>query len=283
MLESLDQTNIGSLTLEDRKEYEFPFDPSQELSVEEKQRILEMIRKTRTNSFGSPVGQWSDFRYWASGAALVFPEETEKLGLDEQIFNLNEAIIQERKLKTPFGLARNLRAIKTLFPQRFRELNIGQEEWEILKKRTDEVRNSNDWKDNFEILASMSIIFPERIDELVFNEDELNNMRNEVNKELDHPSLCYLYAQRAANFKLFCPAKAINLVPEQRGKHLREHFQEWRRRYQEGNWILFPEYVANLKILSAEQIKITNNGFEFVMPNNFAKPPAPPIPEMRKF
>ena len=204
---------------------------------------------------------------------------------------------------------------KVVFPSRFGEFKLSQDDWDMVRKRIDKEKKEGDNLTALRVASHAKILFPEHIREIqkllpwnnvsVLMED--NNPWIMQNLKILYPEKTVSYsdgvqtelgadiqksyrrkewlilAEYLGVYKILFPGKKT-------GVKLNDEFwqgvKDELKRYSEKKEIRsFLYYAMCLKLIAAKEIKITDTSFEVIMPEEKPdfKEALPPMPQYKKF
>ncbi|MDO8618749.1 MAG: hypothetical protein Q7R49_02260 [Candidatus Daviesbacteria bacterium] len=284
ILESLNQTNIGSLNLEEPpKGPELLFDPKRDIKEDNWQLIVAFLKEL--GDFGI-LGVLN--RYQAASLLKLF--SADKLitldGIDNGWLDVKFQLV---KSKARLSVADNFlgmvnvasfRAAKILYPEKFTEVGLKEEDYPGFERSVRKQIKDNNAANPFiySIVRDLKILFPNH--EFDFDWEGLIN---------EHPQVKYGVSAASAG-SLARLLAGLRIVDENRFKKIAVTGLMWRNFHQHlRNQTLieeeFTEMAANMAIIAAEEVVLTEKEFYLIpaKPKPSFTKETPPIPEMRKF
>ncbi|MDO8618683.1 MAG: hypothetical protein Q7R49_01920 [Candidatus Daviesbacteria bacterium] len=277
MLESLQQTNIGSLTLEEpQPRLDLPFNPVTDLTEEDLGFLKDYVYITSPAQDLEHVE--SQFYYH-----ILNSKEDNELSWNPPVEGLNSDSRRDvDRLISVVG------AIKTVFPAKFSSLPI---DMYLLKLRLTQNINFLGIGGGSRFVnevASFAIAYPEE-DTAELKEKVLNGWEGTLSWLKKQTTSWFYELDSLANLRILSEEifQDFHLSNEkllQMKKGLMETRESARRAGGEW-WGEFLKYGAYLAIISAEKVEITNKGLELTMPGLEPEliQTTPSLPEMRKF
>ena len=274
-----ERINIKDLTLEEpEKKRGLPFDPERDITEEDWEGMKNDTKKDRAEHM------WYFFAKKVMSMNILLPEKMEELDLKNEETWQGMRDYLKKLLKEGSSsdhLVSYATAMKIIFPERFSEFYVGGEVWEGMKNRLNREREAANWW-AFAILAlEMKILFPDRSSE--FLDDTAREGMEKLLKKMRSEKIWYNYFQQAMQAKVLFPDRASDLYPDKTAwKEIKEHLMRART---DSRGETFLEIAMHMKLLAAEEIKITDQGLEIIMPkeNPEFKEETPPMPQTRKF
>ncbi|MDO8618651.1 MAG: hypothetical protein Q7R49_01760 [Candidatus Daviesbacteria bacterium] len=296
-LTDLDRINIKNLTLEEPRivEAKLSFDPKRDITA----RDWEYMKKSLPSMYTV------NHIHQAAFMRTLFPENVDELGLDQRRWDNTGEILNLEITDTLADLDFNSYAATVsiiadslaAFPEHQRILKYKYAEFRENAKR----KFQGLFKNKFDIYQKLAEVMGESrrqdfmADLAVVSREDLlayPNLENDKNIWLDrlnnllNPSA--IDAPSAANFRLTFPDEPLEA--QKNIKNIRRecigYLQHARNSY-DGmrDYSEFTTIVYSLAVLSASEIKHTDQGVELVFPEaeKGFSPTIPPIPEMRKF
>ncbi|MDO8618658.1 MAG: hypothetical protein Q7R49_01795 [Candidatus Daviesbacteria bacterium] len=285
MLETLTQTNIGALNLpelihEDRSG--LPFDPYKDLTLEDWGKIKQGIHSAET---------LSDYITYRGQARILFPERENELGLSDDIWSKIHVFLGIQTAESIYSSARGVEMLANAllaFPKRAAEIKVFSEL--IRSSKNHHIMNSSR-AGRFDVptwVSDLALISPEDLPSYpgleAYKQSQLEVFEDTFDGRFSEAA--YRSILPAARFRLVFPDHQLNISPEA-WRVIREYFTYAKSREDtpEFNWRQKTNLFFSLKILAAEEVRITDQGLELVMPQAQAKltEEVPALPEMRKF
>jgi len=267
-----DRINIHELTVEEpEKPSELPFDPERDITEEDWGNMKNSLRK-----------QSVDIAYHALNLEIITPGVVRELALnnvDWQRMKVKLDLVREAK--NPSAFAEEATAMKILFPERSNELNLDEEIWTMLNDHLNKVyRKGNHWYDFSHLAVEMLILFPHRAVELNLNKEAWKGIHGELLRCVPDGDSFYISAK---NMKLLFPSNMNELVLDKKIWDALKRGLKDRKKW--GDWAGFSSRVMAMKILAAEEVKITEKGIEINMHvhKEGITTEIPPTPETKQF
>ncbi|MDO8618662.1 MAG: hypothetical protein Q7R49_01815 [Candidatus Daviesbacteria bacterium] len=284
MLESLDRLNIGSINLPEPQISKRGFDVATMVSETDLVRIGKAIP-------GLKAKGGTDFHNAVFSLSVIAPAEADKFQGDEG-------------LKIGLASLENLAYLKLSFPQIYREVSQGdrislKESGENLYRHLRSLISSADkpWPslkaDAIDIPRSLfeaRVLYP-----LSAFQDLIDIFVPGMVKTLGTPPshldpLSYYALGRwlikARTLRIIAPETGIEINPDEEvWEEMKRQVLPLKKNRFRGSLIVFTNMVADMKVLAAEEIKITNQGLDLIMsrPKVPITEAIPALPEVRKF
>ena len=272
-----ERINIKDLTLEEpeKKKSELPFDPERDITEEDWKRVRESLLSIRQE-------EHPEFTYpeLVKSVKILFPERVSEFNFDDD-FLWRRTKLWSQRHGLP-SLLDYVFEIKLAFPERISELNL--DKLQEINKHIEVYRQRNDWAMFASAAMKMKILFPERIAELHLDETAWVGMKEEL-EQLRTPDLWGYFAKRAMAMKILYPEKSSELNLDSHAWEGMKQDLEKCRAQEHKTWWHISEQAIAMKILVAEEIKITDKGLEIIMPKEkpVFKEEVPSMPQRRKF
>lgn len=249
------------------------FDSKRDIKECEKRGIetnLRMLRRKAAKS-GNPLC-WEDYAINAMYKKVLFPNEKEAI-FNEKTYNAVEEASMEHFHRGNLDRYLHLTASKKiLFPEKWNTSETGRDFhysdmiWKIMHENLEYINPEDEW-DNiypfFNFAQDMKIVAPRRFEEEIDLQKMLgeNIWIQDIQDELEGSTHCY------SNFTLLASPIQVVGYP---GK-IDIDALEWAEMQEEGEEIVkygdilhFAEYSARRNILSAKDIKITDESFDLI-------------------
>ncbi|MDO8618682.1 MAG: hypothetical protein Q7R49_01915 [Candidatus Daviesbacteria bacterium] len=280
MLESLDRTNIGSLTLEEPKSNERnSFKAKRDITNGRWQEVF------RTLDELFDVGRDYQMYDIKSNIKLIAPEVERDLRIEGETANTFQIYqqslrYQNRENAASISLLSQLRVTKVLLQESFKDI-CGQASFAKYHTNSKVL-----WSRNpsniffFEDLRDLKIVFPDRQANIDFDWEEAINGYPQVKLNQSSDDLVMSLSGLLAGLKV---------VDEERFKKVRVTSLMWKDFHsglaKETDIGIYMQIAANLAIISAEKVVLTEDEFYLSMPEEQPdfNQPTPALPEMRKF
>ena len=201
-------------------------------------------------------GDWSMVAHTAKDIKILFPDLVGELDLENKWVNIKRRY-QDRQAREDWsGAISQAECLKILFPDKMSELNL-EDSWENFKTWYEELCSGDDWGVALDTARKLMILFPDRVEDLRL-EDKREQMENAYKKKYDKGSW-WEAARNAASFKiLFSDSSMV-------GSEFEIMKAEFNNACRDGRWMAAGIYAPNLKIIAAKEVKVTDQGLEFVM------------------
>ena len=276
-----ERINIKDLTLEEpEKKRGLLFEG---ITGEDWKNIIKTIEHPKGIGFRS----WSDIAENVAAMKILFPEGIRDLEMGEDA--LWSALKQEledlrrrKKWKYFFQVATNT---KIIFPERTPELNLDDELWKKLEghlrgRIMSQGSGKTMWTDIARFAMEARFLFPEKFSQLELGDDVWRGVLKNLEKHL-RKELWTSYCQRAAQLRVVFPGRFHELKVKDNWQNARDMLAKLRTNE---SWNGFLQLASAMKLLAAEDIKITNRSVEIIMKETpDFKEEIPPIPQTRKF
>lgn len=277
-------TNIKELILPNERsaaEFNPPFVPERDMP----QNLLGYMER----EVADPRIHAARYFNLVSTFKLLYPEKFEQIEIDEE--NWQDMFRQTLRYKSDYNQLdyyRNLTYIKTVSPERFREIEkitpYPESAWETAKRIDFKRFWDNDFYGYLALTASMKLTFPNKFEKHKLGvpiSEIVEKMKSE--DQFPRHTLPYL--------DLTAAIKNIRILYPEEFNTLSVCKQDWKRNLKElknlgGLYESFSDYTKNLLILAAGSISVTNDGLEMDMMHTRNKQEAdqiPPIPATRRF
>ena len=265
-----DRINIHELTIEEpEKPSELPFDPERDITEEDWKGMRQALEASRKN-----VG---DFFPQAMAIKLLNPRE--KIDVDEEYVHL-----AKRKLKRDlenlkdFSFLENASSVKMFDPQVRRYFS--KKSWQEIIEYIKAWKNSKNWSVFLDYAKSIKIIDPSAEINFDVSEEDNNDMLDWL-KEQKTPDGWKDFTVNAANMRIFDPKLELGLDKEA-WQAMKAQLEVYQRDH---NWKRFSDMAMKMKILAAEELKVTDKGLEITMRKKKASLSSlvPPLPETKQF
>jgi len=260
-----EDVKIQDLKLEISESQGPRFDPETEISDEQWDVMKKALESIRSG------GDWHRYADMVSDVVLLFPDRIDQLNLSNEVF---DGLVETLDSTTGSQILESLLALKILFPNRFDEVLIGDVEWD---KIDDSIALSASVGDQAFGSSYFKIVFPDRVEKLdLTNEfcDRIIEAIDKMKEEKSFNSLSYFLKY----IRILFPDRFEKMSLDDRTWNTMKRQAESRR--------TIKTYVAdllNLKILAAEEIKITDKGIEMIVEKSDFKQEKKPRPERKKF
>jgi hypothetical protein len=290
-LESLEnRINITQLSVEQPKvEKPVLFDQEHDLDEKTWQSMLEQLAKEKDD-----MVKIIDM---AESLVILAPERREQLPSSLEVVGTGLLNITDKPIEvsaaTKVDVAFNedfsdtMCTLKTLFPEKVHQLSLDDQThdklinlYDFLKSRR---QDEAETRKVLRLAASIKFLFPQFGDEwseITKRGTEVDIMGTEV---LDRLAVSKKWGQFA-----FVSRQLRYLFPEDRLDASNVAWEGMRaalERRRNKDWLLYAELAANMKVLTAEKVTITEQGLELVMPTAQAQlaQPIPQMPEIKNF
>jgi len=245
------------------------FDPERDISKEDWEKIKEDLEKMRENK------DWRNFSELAKNAVILFPERKKELHLDEEVWKTLKELWEENPEELNwFYFSSKAITIRSLFPERIDELNLGEGVWEKMKEGLEVWRTNKNWLRFFSQAVGMMFFSPEKTEELNLNEEAWKAEREMLEYYQDKnlsKDFGYIYSH-LENIKqaiILFPEKVreLGLLNEDIWNEIKGVMEDRRPSDPEGfkNSDIFTRWAVAMKILAAEEVKVTDKGLEITM------------------
>lgn len=294
MLEILERrVNIKSLVLERPiSRAGLPFDPERDLPESQRQRILAGLKEVHDGDLPGPL-DWLAFMSDAFYAKMLFPPGFDaQLGLDNfawygiaEQFEREKGYLETYRDVSPLVFINIAASLKILFPQRFGELNDDNLNriWTEAKKEleTENEGGSDASFNQVHDFLDLILLFPDRKSDINLDESLYLSAKRETEDTL----------QQGKWHDFVSLALSLRLVFPERFTEIKIKTNDWqmmkealKNSVEEKGWNSRNiALAAGMKILAAEEVKITDQGLEITMPKPAFQRFAQPLPQIRKF
>ncbi len=263
-----DRINIHELTIEGpEKQAELPFDVERDITKEDWEKLRDGLEKNRQES------NWYGYSSRAMQMKILDPSQV--LNLDQHVWNgMKETLEVHRRNREWYGYSTRAMQMKILDPKR--DLNIDRAAWQGMTDTLEGYRKTNMWDDFSQLAMDIKILDPKQdlgLDPVAWKAMVATLETSKVGGHLD--------AWRAMELKIIDPNQDLNINASV-WREMKDRLEEFRR---EDSAYDFSWQAMAMKILVAEEVKVTENGLELTMPEKKGSFNAdiPPIPEIKKF
>ena len=258
--------NIHDLTVEEPEKQEGPyFDPETEITKDDWEHIEKKLKDMERNHY-----RWDELPEFGKAIKLLKPDADLNItsGIWRHLENKLQGYGKSDHTKGEI-FARYAASMKIINP----DFRLTKGNWENLNRAlTIEKYNKNAAHIAY-LAANMKILDPE------FVLDLGQEFWEEVDKTMHGYTTLPIFLEIAHSVKILNPDFNLDLKQEN-AKGLGELLQE---RRDGGDWQHFAELAAQAKILTAEEVKVTDQGLEVNMHKPKLKPEPKDLPEQRKF
>jgi len=268
---------MSDMSLDTEKSDKTVFDPEKELTEQEWDIILKFIEENQDSpSFVCNL---------AAKLKLLSEKRLGQLQIDmsEMEEKFHKHFDNIRKSGAGFDLAIQAANYKTLFPEKFAELDITDEEWEVIKDFTG-ARHMNPFS-YANHAAKAAISFPQRLPKLSYNAS-MKQESSDIVKKLENKGEKN-QVSLAANMKIFFGNMEFTGNMWQNARRL---FENMKRKVKSSNNFVdrqrissFIDLMVKLKILAAKEVKVTDQGLVLVMSQQDFKQHKQKRPERKTF
>ena len=268
--------NIRRLAVESPKKTELLFDAEQEISNEEWKILKDSLFR---NYFPSPAGaQLIGFTKLATELKILFPERLSDLEIDSASWEAVKTRLEEYKSDKGWGDFTEIVAnLRVLYPERFSTLDLGEKAWQVGVESLHQLEGI--WVTDHAL--RLKILFPEKFSslDLDFVWKNLKEGIGEIRKDDEFGYKSFF--EVLAKARILFPERYAELRPSPRDWSVMKECFEGMRENKE--WWSFAKVAASMKILAAEEVSITKNGYEIKMPGDESFKHDSLPPEKRKF
>ncbi len=169
--------------------------------------------------------------------------------------------------------------LKILFPDKTAELDLDPA-WQGMKDALESYRQADNWWNFANQAMQLKILFPDKTAELDLNDLAWQGMKNKL--EYYRQGSWHAFADQAMNLKILFPDRTAELdLNDSAWQGMKEELESDRRN---NNWGDFTSQATELKILAANEVKVTDQGLEITMrPLESFKSEKKPRPERKNF
>ena len=276
-----ERISIKELTLEEpEKKRELSFDPEGDLTEEYWRGMI------NTFELALQEGHPLDASSLAAGLKILSPERMDKLDFEDKTKEVMENfLISSRDIEVWDYFIAQAYALQIVFPGRISGFLLDDITWEGIKGELEKHR-AKDWEVFANHAMAVKIAFPNKKSELQLDNTAWEGMKDILQQyRIDRDWMSYTI--HAVNMRILYPEKTTGLgfdtLP---WKEIKDEIKEpltgsetkdfWRR--------LCVAFMY-LKLLAAEEIKITDQGLEVIMQKEKPefKEEIPPMPQRRSF
>mgnify|MGYP006865039859 CR=1 FL=1 len=208
---------------------------------------------------------------WASAAdrgmslKILFPNRVTELGLEEKWEGMVDCYKSWCYEDNWNNVADQAVRLKILFPDKVKELDL-QDKWEDMKEWYETRCIDGTLESSLIMAKNLKILFPERVGEL-----ELESKLKWGDIKARYYYHCrnkrkwsQAFIKMAIGVKILFPERMVELGIENKWQQMKESYEDFCKLEE---WKLATIQAMNLKILAAQEIKITDQGLELVMEN----------------
>jgi hypothetical protein len=289
-----DQIRIHELTVEEPKKPELRFDVEKEFSEED----IQVQKRWLEIQFGDHDNK-EKFRdqYARDAAAMVvlFPDRKSEIYSEEMWPLLQKNLessytLQSKNRQSPDIFEEFLTNLAILDPKRTRVWLAAERErddiFHQMQDRLDEKKDRNKWDEYAAIATEMFIIFPDKIKEIGVDKDAKKALIDDATRlhelyDPDGEDFFWVLCGFVAELRILCQLTKQELpISQEEYEDILRFFHKIKGIPAEG----VPRLAKHLKILSAESVSITENGFEIMSAKpSIARDETPSLPESRNF
>ncbi len=267
-------------------------------SVEGYSTLREIIKDK--NFYNIHYGDRYDALVWGA-LKVAFPQQVERDGLPQslrlecvsEVDYLLKRVHDREPWNLP-GVFKRLAWANSLFPGIIAQTTIHQTDVEKaivqIQKDCSDKDNAPSQKAAARLTLWIAMLFPEHRHRLLINQDTCNALQDALHKTHDQSRKSPLSFDDRINNVGWDVVALHSLYP---GKSLRVRPQEFfdyakivemlKLRKELGQWQHYIDYVATVKILSAQDVRWNGAGFEFIEGELDKQAEVPQIPEQKKF
>ena len=260
--------NIHELTIEEpEKPSELPFDPERDITEEDWEKMSNWLE-----DFRGQYRDWDVFSRYAMEMKIL--GQTKNLNLDQTAWQGMKDRLENLREIPRWGDFFSLATGMKILDQR-QNLNLDQAAWQGMQN---EIKGWNDiWKRQHLSLRAMDIkiLYPAK--ELGLNQANWQTMRDGLEEARNNNWRDF--SHQAAAIKVLDPKADLGL-DEAVWQDMRDELEACRKN---GGWGFFCSLVMDMKILAADEVKVTENGLEITMRKPKLTSGVPPMPETKKF
>jgi hypothetical protein len=225
-------------TLEKREGTNIPFDPERDLTPDDWQgmyREVQAQEKARRT-----------YTYLVTGSQLKTLRPQEKIKYSASVLgNFFTSRIRNRDWDGYTNIAAALKIIDPSYQLPFAVENKAA------------LREATKWTVDPKVMAKLTLIDPE----FKISDDTFQHIRNNEEKERGRTE----YYKKMANLRIASGGKAIPLN-EMDWKHMRQILETYRlAAVPDGKYDEFAEFASSMKVLAAEEVKVSDKGLEIIM------------------
>ncbi len=295
-LESFERINITQLSLEQPEHKGETFNPERDMDQQDRESIKNALLDWRLED--------SDmFLELAKNAAILDPglkvkadyfsdddwDDFERLAKDELI-NLDDLDINALSVHDAFAehFSEKMMALKIIDPSRVSELDIDDNLHDKMVELYNFIVNESEEEDHFKkqlrLASCIKILFPQHGSEWDRNTDQGGheyNIGSVLVRMLEKGQQWTAFAEASSHMRLLFPEDwKENSVRPEHWQGMRATLAGFR---QSDNGYSYAELAANMKILAAERVTISERGLELIMPNTSLSESPPELPQTRNF
>ena len=275
-----ERINIKDLTLEEpERKKGLPFDVERDLHPAFWDVATKQLKDHQERE------SWFNFATDAADLAILYPERIADLDLNETMWEKMKEELEIYKKEKVWGLGVSLAAnMKILFPEKNMNNLIDMDSWRQIIQTFSSMKDIGSLRDSIVFASEVKILNPERFKDLELDEektwDEIETLLDRYrNVNID------VFAKIARQVRIVFPEKFYSLNLD---AAMWEKMMKLFRKQEILDPLLDPRHIqftASLKLLAAEEIKITDKGLEIIMSKEKPefKEETPPMPQTRKF
>ncbi len=201
-----------------------------------------------------------------------------KANLTRAVNNINTAIGSYYDFAPEF---------KILFPERLNEIPVEEKHFIGIKDRIRKFMSEGYIAGFSEYCVSMKILFPHRESEFEVTNQDIQAWKDEIRKAKmwgksgQQTSGSIYFLELASAFKIFLPERFGELKINQSDIELAKRLVSEYRGNSDYQGLM--NTALYLKIITTDEIKVTDTGIEFITTNKIPHEPSQRLPERRKF
>ncbi len=283
--------NINQLSVEQPKaDKALVFDQERDLDEKTWQSILERAFDERKHDETNFIGLAEDL-------AVLAPERRKELELTEEIWNKllnNTDELIDVSSTTNVGLAFSedfsdtMYTLKTLFPEKVHQLSLDEQThsklinlYDFLKSRRQDQAEA---RKVLRLASNIKFLFPQFGDE--WGESTKRGTQIDI---IGVEMLDRLSAEKNWGAFALVSRQLRYLFPDDKLEYGNAAWKEMRAKLESNrsneHWFSYAQLAANMKVLAAEKVMVTEQGLELVMPKAKAQlaEQTPGMPDIRKF
>lgn len=240
----------------DRQEQEgFHFDHRRELTKDDRESSLQFLIERRRTLDMESAKELSDYVGMALELIALFPEEKDRIQLDAELYtHLHDQMQANSDKLYEFSLFADV--ISRLFPDRRGQLGID----DLFEDLQDELEDCSDhgWQIYSKMACRMIFMFPDRRNELGLDARSDGMI-----------SVVKFFVDSGSSISLREMATASLIYPERRDEFVNPEivdrfYSKLQQERVDGDWRQVVQHAFHLAVSTADEIRITSQGLEFI-------------------
>jgi len=272
-----DKINIHELAIEEPERVSETFDPEKDITADDWRAVLGQLKDYRTRQ------RWGNFADEAMSIKIIDPKR-DLIIIRSDWAGMEGDLEEKRKIhgnfQRPdwfsfFNIAAGMKVLDSK-----KDFKISQAEWQSAQEKLQEYGSVSLWQDFLIFASAMNIVAPSK-------NLELNQKATEGVRELldgcKEAGNWYMFSNIAAQLKILDANIDIGL-DEVAWRGMRSELEKQRKNYVDGHTTDIATQAANMKILAAEKVEVTDRGLKLIMPEKRSlQSETPEMPETKQF